>query len=508
MKINPWKNPNDILFDARIIQKVFPNIQTFRIDPALLYKFGEYLPLNHYENIELVEETISIENYSFHDNLKTKCHIAFNGDVANNDTKTVYLYKYNIETLKYISQLKEVQRIYLNRESIPSIQEANLLNRYSNDYKITIFLSPSKWNDYFKRGIELCKTIVMATKVYGKLCVIPHHENIDFCINPFENVHNMMNFEALYLPTKFILKDVFVNYIDLTPFHYITEIVIIEHATSPKIYIKLPNSTQKLVVRKNSTRNDYAEIVNWKDLKQLQEIQDNHRFNIPYPQIKKKKFMTNHRTSFNIFQSLIELLCLIYLIMYTIFHIKSIISSNFDSNIIYQEAFKHIFYYSHLYILGIYLDLFYYRIKNFEQILFIIINLNTLLYPYSLFFYKSTFWIYLPTLFTYSLLISHFINFLKYSKMTHCDVNTYLNIILHGYWFKITTTKQIVNKIYPVCEKITSYNFFLFIFMNSIGLGISFIYSTGIISYIFFILSASFFGMLIFFGVIIYCIFF
>ncbi|KAL7720890.1 Uncharacterized protein QTN25_002102 [Entamoeba marina] len=99
MKINPWNNPDDVLFDVQIIQKVFSNLDTFRIDPLLLEKFEQQLPLNHYENIELDKESLSIENYRFYNDLQTKCHILFNGDEVINDRKSIYLFdKFNIYT--------------------------------------------------------------------------------------------------------------------------------------------------------------------------------------------------------------------------------------------------------------------------------------------------------------------------------------------------------------------------------------------------------------------------
>ncbi|KAL7720891.1 hypothetical protein QTN25_002102 [Entamoeba marina] len=507
MKINPWNNPDDVLFDVQIIQKVFSNLDTFRIDPLLLEKFEQQLPLNHYENIELDKESLSIENYRFYNDLQTKCHILFNGDEVINDRKSIYLFGYNYEILKQISQLRQVQHIYLNRDSIPSKKEAKLLNTYSKDYKITIFLSPLEWKDYFKHGIELCEKIIILTKVHGSLCVIPHYDEIDYCIHLFDNIENMMIFEKLYLPTKLILDDISLNYIDVTPFHYITKIVIVEHDILPKSILKLPYSTQKIVVKKYPYKNINTEIVNWNDLTHLQEIQDDHQLNVPYPQIKKKKFTTNHRTLYNVFQSFIELLCLMYLLMYSIFHIKSIIISSFDKNVIYQEAYNHVFYYNHLCLLTIFLHCFSNPIKSWNQVLFITMNLNILIYPYSLLSYTSSFWIYLLALFTYLLLISHSLNINKYLNITHYDVNTILNILLHGYWFKITTTKQIVNKIYPVCKNIEKCSLFFYVTMNNIGLVISFIYSTGFISYIGFILFTIFVGAMIYFVLTYLCYF-
>ncbi|KAL7721662.1 hypothetical protein QTN25_001319 [Entamoeba marina] len=274
MKINPWKNPTTPLQDIQNIKNIFPFIQTLRVDIKTIHQYENEIDFDCFENIEI------IKNSPFHicevpSKLRSKAHIAFKEKYINKTVYKVYLNHFSITTSNIFQKYSNIRYLFLIFSSPPTLNEVNILNKYSYSISITIKL--------------------LKDDIVDSLYIVPQEEPIDFCLYPLESINNMKLFEKYYLPTKLRRINNQQEFTDLTRFKYVKCVTLIPSANTPKNYIQLPTSTEDIVVEKFNKVIDHTEIINWKDLNNLQRIQDHHQLYIPYPQIKKKKkYHFNH----------------------------------------------------------------------------------------------------------------------------------------------------------------------------------------------------------------------
>ncbi|KAL7720992.1 hypothetical protein QTN25_002193 [Entamoeba marina] len=468
------------------VHKVFPHIQTLRVDINTINKV-KYIP--NFDNIDIVTDTIfpQLENYPI--GIRSKCHSTYCIDEINDTTRKVYLKSYTIQQIRYIKNFNTIKHLYLTRKHLPTHAEVKELNECSKKMKITIIATKQLVkNQSFKKRQILSENTQIAYVDHDLLCVIPSSGDIDFCINPFNSIGNMISFEKYYLPLKLVLIEQSINdFIDLTTFQYTKEIIIYSsRGAALKKYIKLPVSINKLIVHSKPLRHrripeDHLEITNWKDLNNLREIDDHNELGIPYPQIKKRIFPKKKINEIDKFFFFFNALCIIYTFSSTIIHFNTIIQSKFDVNVIYHSVFQQFFWFvnieSILTIVGIC------SAPELKKILVLLIAFM-MWYPYSLLFYQSNWYLYFITFLTYPYALVNINFILSDCKISLYVVNAYLNMIFHGYWISSSKEKQLAYRLTVLSDIIIGWAIVLFLCSMFIGLIISFFNLYGILKII------------------------
>ncbi|KAL7720775.1 hypothetical protein QTN25_001995 [Entamoeba marina] len=362
---------------------------------------------------------------------------------------------------------------------MPTNDEIKELNNCVNSMQVTLHLRFSVLTLFFQKRNLLDSRINITFTQFKSLYVIPQSDNIDFCIHPLTSINNMLEFERYYLPTKLIINNYINNITDLTPFHFIRDISFERVYNNPKQFFKLPHSTEVVNVVNDSEIIGRIEIMNWNDLIHLQEINDQHKLHIPYPQIKKKKFTTqlNELSMLETIGFIGSVFTIIYSILSFMYLITNIIYLKHDMNDIHNASFKHyfVFYYLFFFILTLgYMvnDQFTlkYSFKYWISLLLLLWN------PCIFIFYQSTIIIHLLTLFTIPLSLMKISAISFFSHLKHYELNTYLQVIFHGYWINNILEKQIVDKWFNTFQSVTTFfaaAFFISIPISSI---ISFFY--------------------------------
>ncbi|KAL7711847.1 hypothetical protein QTN25_010489 [Entamoeba marina] len=483
MKINPWKNSTTPLQDIKNIRKVFPRIQTLRINKSTIKQHYEQINILCFDNIEIVKDT-PLQRFKLPPLIRNKAHIAFKEKDINNTVYTVYLDYCLIATIGKIRRYPNIRHLFLILSSPPILDEVNELNKCSNSIHITIKLSNSDLELFVHRE-NLSKKIHVVTNIFNSLYVIPQEESIDFCLNTLRSIDNMILFEKFFLPTKLIRKNDGNVLTDLTYFEYVKEIKLIPTGNAPKNYIKLPTSTEDIKVDEFNKEIDHTEIINWKDLNNIQRIQDFHQLYVPYPQIKKKVIDFPVTLKSEKVGAFLSSCCIIYFLMSIIYRTTNIIYSNYNGDVVYESIFKHFFYYYHIYL--IFLEYAYFTDPKFhfnKSYSHWIYPILLLWYPYSLLFYKSTIWLYLFSFLTIPLTGQLILTIFMCLKRTHFDLNVLLTKYLHGYWINIKTETKLVKILFPIYETISICGLLLFLFCIPIGLIISLINMQGILRYV------------------------
>ncbi|KAL7722991.1 hypothetical protein QTN25_000573 [Entamoeba marina] len=483
MKINPWKNITDVQRSIYNIQKTFPRIETFRIDLDSLLAYGESSFLKKIKNFDLVKDSIIPQFTKLPQYLLGKCHLAFSLDDITTNTRIVILNTFTIQILKQIQQLRYIQKLYLKIDYIPYSEEIIELNECTKTMNVTICF-PSNILKQLKNKKHICSKINIVSLILSSYYVIPRHDDINFYDDLINETDTMILFEKYFLPTTICINSHVNNFVDLTPFQYVQNVKLNPIFEVRKIYIKLPISTQTITLEQNKYNLGEIEVVNWNELNNLQEIQDHHQLSIPYPQIKKKKFIKQFVSSLDAILAMFNIICALFTITSFIFHIINIIYSDWDISYIQQASFYHFFVYLHFVILIFVIETF----KNFYSgiigtFVFCLSCVMLLWYPYSLLFYQSTYLIHLFTLLTIPTTFGHFIVASSHLRLTTADYNTFLNKLLHGYWFDLVTSTKLVNIFGTMIDNTSLLSMAIILFTLPVGLIVSFFNLNGMLSF-------------------------
>ncbi|KAL7720319.1 hypothetical protein QTN25_002825 [Entamoeba marina] len=198
MKINSWLNwGEDCITELKRIQKVFPRIDTLRIDLETLQKMQTNDIVCKSKIIEVVDGNFMLMSQELNEDIKQKFTYSSYPNILGH-TKTLLI---GLQELQKFNDRRDnsIKKLYIIAYFMIDQTFINILNQMKG-FHICIEFRGDRQTDLINLRNELTSTIVLVYKSVNCRCVVPCINDIAFCMDPFRNEQSKLLYEQYYLP--------------------------------------------------------------------------------------------------------------------------------------------------------------------------------------------------------------------------------------------------------------------------------------------------------------------